>query len=78
MNKSPGKFIHQKRDKADLSLDYVAKALGYGSRQTILDIENDKFRLPVQKVSSLAETLGINPKELLLICYPEIKDILEA
>lgn len=74
--KTAGQLIKEARIKAGLSQRELADMLGYKTVQYISDWERDKFRVPIDKIKSLAIKIGLKPNVLLTSCYPEIKEIL--
>ncbi len=77
MNKTAGQIIKELREKAGLSQAEVARELGGRIiRQIVWDWEQDRSKVPISKIKSLAKLLMVEAKELLVICYPEIKEML--
>jgi len=76
MKDSAGKFIRKARERADLNQTALAKVLGYHTSQYISDWERDKYRVPLDKIEPIAKILGISSRDLLFVCYPEVKKIL--
>lgn len=70
-----GEWIKSKRKKKGITLMELAEKMGYNSRGTIGGVEAGQMPLPVEKIFSLAENLGIQQKELLekiRECEPEL------
>lgn len=60
-----GKRVKELREQNHMSMDELAKKLGYKSRASIGRIENGETDLPVSKVRDLANIFAVRPAYLM-------------
>ena len=61
-----GKRIKEIRTSKGLTLDALAKRLGYNTRSTVYKIENGDIKLNIEGLANMAKALEISIDELLL------------
>ena len=66
MTETLGERIHRLRKEKHLSMDEVAKQMGYNTRSTICRLEKDEIDLQQQKLKKMAEILGVSPAYLVM------------
>lgn len=72
-----GQMIREKRIERGLSQDELAQQCGYKSRSSINKIEKGVYDLPLPKVKTLADALGIDPAILIGIDVEQPEDVTE-
>ena len=71
-----GSVVKEARDGARMSQRDLAAAVGIKASH-IAYIENGHRRPSIPLIIPLSETLGLDAKELLLLAYPAVKQILD-
>ena len=66
MTETLGERIHRLRKEKHLSMDEVAKQMGYNTRSTICRLEKGEIDLQQQKIKKMAEILGVSPAYLVM------------
>lgn len=66
MTETLGERIHRLRKEKHLSMDEVAKQMGYNTRSTICRLEKGEIDLQQQKLKKMAEILGVSPAYLVM------------
>ena len=66
MTETLGERIHRLRKERHLSMDEVAKQMGYNTRSTICRLEKGEIDLQQQKLKKMAEILGVSPAYLVM------------
>ena len=61
-----GQRIHRLRKEKKMSMDEVAKQMGYNTRSTICRLEKDEIDLPQHKLKQMADILGVSPAYLVM------------
>lgn len=65
--------IHQLRIANGLTLEELARAVGYSDKSMMGHIEHGKVDLPLSRVAAIAQALHTTPKELLFPASPPEK-----
>ena len=66
MTETLGERIQRLRKERHLSMDEVAKQMGYNTRSTICRLEKGEIDLQQQKLKKMAEILGVSPAYLVM------------
>ena len=74
-----GKRIKEIRISKGLTLDALAKKLGYNTRSTVYKIENGDIKLNLDGLSNIARALDISIEELMLedIAMLDAKEVIK-
>lgn len=55
-------YLQSLIDKSPLTMDQVAKSMGYESSKIITCFNEGRVRVPIEKLPSLAQALGVEPR----------------
>jgi ribosome-binding protein aMBF1 (putative translation factor) len=72
-----GKLVKEARDGARMTQRDLAAAVGVKASH-IAYIENSHRRPSISLISRMAEMLGLNAKELLVLAHPEAKEMVDG
>ena len=75
--KTLGSVVKEARDGARMTQRDLAAAVGVKASH-IAYIENSRRKPSISLINRLAETLGLNAKELLVLAHPEAKQIVDG
>ncbi len=72
-----GSVVKEARDSARMTQRELAAAVGVKASH-IAYIENSRRRPSIPLINRLADTLGLSPRELLVLAHPEAQNMVEG